>query len=219
MYNNKSEGDIKMEGSKIRKQEREIDRELNIRTSGIREWKNNDKYNRCEPTPYRALKTLFSNYQLKNGDSFVDFGFGRGRVLFYVHHKFNVRVTGIEAKAANFDEAMDNLKSYSVYKPNAYDKIKLKYGLAENYQIKKEDNVFYFFNPFDISVFKTIYENIVGSIKKHPRDVKLLVYYSIPEYIQFLNKSEHFKLYNKLSIPNKKDINQRIKIYKYKRQD
>lgn len=205
-----------MEGSKINNQERQIDKKLNIRTSGIREWKNNDKYNRCEPTPYRALESLFNSYELKKEDSFVDFGFGRGRVLFYVHNKFNVKVTGIEAESINFDEALSNLQSYSKYKENAFDDISLEYGLAENYKIKKEDNVFYFFNPFDISVFKIIYNNIVKSIKKHPRDVDLLIYYSIPEYLNFLKNSDYFKLFNKFNIPDKKDIYQQVMIYKYK---
>lgn len=204
-----------MEGTKIRNEERIIDNNLNIKTIGIREWKDNDKYNRCEPTPYRALDRLFNSYQLKENDCFVDFGFGRGRVLFYVHNRFNVKVTGIEAEATNFDEALINLKTYSHNKPNAYDDINLEYGLAEHYEIKKEDNVFFFFNPFDISVFKIVYKNIIKSIKKHPRDVDLLIYYSIKEYDNFLKKSKHFKLFNKFDIPNKTDIYQQVMIYKH----
>lgn len=204
-----------MEGNKIRTQERKIDRKLNIRTIGIRKWKNNNIYNRCEPTPYRALESLFNIYQLNESDSFVDFGFGKGRVLFYVHYKFNVKVTGIEAEDLSFDEALANLQSYSVIKPNAYDDITLEYGLAEDYKIKKTDNVFYFFNPFDISIFKIIYKNIVKSIKKYPRDVDLIVYYSIPKYIKFLSKSKHFKLFNKFDIPDKRDIYQQVIIYRH----
>lgn len=208
-----------MEGNKIRRQERDIDKKLNIKTLGIREWRDKGKYHRCEPTPYRALEILFDNYKLSNNDSFVDFGFGRGRVLFYVHDRFNINVTGVEAEILNYDEALSNLETYEKNHPKAFDEITLEYGLAENYEIKKEDNVFYFFNPFDITILEIIYNNIINSILKHPRDVDLLVYYSIPNYIKFLNNSKHFKLVNKLNIPDRREVYQQVLIYRYKHQE
>ena len=93
------------------------EKKLNIRTAGIREWKDpNTPYNRCESTPYEALEKLFETFQLKKGDEVVDFGVGRGRVSFYTHHKFQVPVTGIEVHDTTFDELLKKSGTLS----NAY---------------------------------------------------------------------------------------------------
>ena len=103
--------------SKLLKQKYE--KKLNIRTAGIREWKDpNTPYNLCESTPYEALEKLFETFQLKKGDEVVDFGVGRGRVSFYTHHKFQVPVTGIEVHDINFDELLKNQERYQMHTPH-----------------------------------------------------------------------------------------------------
>ena len=41
---------------------------------------------------------------LDKSDSVVDFGCGRGRVAFYIHNRFHVPVTGIEANDKTYEE-------------------------------------------------------------------------------------------------------------------
>src|SRR5690554_3750838 len=125
-----------MEGPKIRQEENIKDKLLNIKTDGLREWRDNHLYNRYEATPYRSLKTLFKSLKLSPSDHFVDYGSGRGRVMFYVHHKFNCYVRGIEANPLTFDEGVDNLHRY-IYKKGFDDnKIAFKFGTAESYRVK-----------------------------------------------------------------------------------
>lgn len=69
-----------MEKASLR--ERKLDRTLQIKTVGLREWgKKKAAYNRYEPTPYAALDKLFQQYKFNKKDRLVDFGCGRGRVL------------------------------------------------------------------------------------------------------------------------------------------
>src|SRR5690554_6158733 len=80
--------------------EKKYDQTLNISTSGIREWRKRklaDDYNRYEATPYKALDKLFKKYSFNQHDKLIDFGCGRGRVSFYIHNRFQISVTGIEA--------------------------------------------------------------------------------------------------------------------------
>jgi hypothetical protein len=59
---------------------------------------------------------------------------------------------------------------------------------AEEYEVAREDNVFYFFNPCSPEHFATILEHIILSIEAYPRRVTLILYYCSDEYIQVLRE-------------------------------
>src|SRR5690625_2949582 len=121
--------------------EKQFDEKLGIRTVGIREWK--DKrvpYNRYEATPYAALEKLFQQYKLEEDDQVVDFGCGRGRVSFYIHHRFQISVTGIENNDKTFEEALENKKSYRRRANHITAPIQFDFGLAEHYEVEATDN-------------------------------------------------------------------------------
>src|SRR5690625_795810 len=94
--------------------ERKYDHELNISTVGIREQSQREAkhHNRYEATPYAALDELFKVYKIDENHKLIDFGCGRGRTMFYIHHRFNIPVTGIEANDKTFEEALSNKTSY-----------------------------------------------------------------------------------------------------------
>src|SRR5699024_3269976 len=152
--------------------ERKYDIALYIKTTGIREWDYSvDSYNRYEATPYTALDKLFKHYKLEKTDKVVDFGSGRGRVAFYIHNRFQIPVTGVEANDKTFDEAVQNKKSYEYKLEHIEPPIHFEYGLAEHYEIEPEDNIFYFFNPFSVKVFMEVVHNILDSVNEKERPV------------------------------------------------
>lgn len=187
-------------GSKLKKMvEKQFDQMLQIRTSGLREWrKHKEDYNRYEATPYRALNQLFQSYKLQPTDRVVDFGCGRGRVAFYIHYHYNIPVTGIENNDLTFEEALKNKAVYEQKNRHLSAPIHFEFGLAENYQVHPEDNVFYFFNPFSINIFKKVVRNILHSVYKNERTVDIILYYPLPEYKTFLKNKTPFKLINKI---------------------
>lgn len=193
---------------------REYDRRLGIKTVGLREWDGHDQYHRYEATPYRALERLFQAYRFRPGDRVVDFGCGRGRVTFAIHHRFHVPVVGIEAHAKTYEEALRNKRSYRRNAKHIPAPITLKYGLAENYKVKPMDNRFYFFNPFFHRVFKKVMGNIMKSIAAAPRPVDIILYYPVPEYKDIL-KELCFQMINKIKVPHAEDDREKFLIYRY----
>jgi len=200
--------------------ERKLDRSLSIKTMGIREWRDGEvHYNRYEATPYDALDRLFERYKLDKSDSVVDFGCGRGRVAFYIHNRFHVPVTGIEANDITYEEALKNIESYKLRAKHIKAPIRFKFGLAEHYEIKPQENRFYFFNPFSIKIFRKVVNNILESVKENPRTVDLILYYPTAQYKQFLRKDTPFELINKVKIPGTTDKREKFLIYRLRHQD
>jgi SAM-dependent methyltransferase len=200
--------------------ERKLDRSLSIRTVGIREWGFGEvHYNRYEATPYTALDKLFERYRLDKSDSVVDFGCGRGRVAFYIHNRFHVPVTGIEANDKTYEEALSNIETYRLRAKHIRAPIEFKYGLAEHYEIQPEENKFYFFNPFSIKIFRQVVNNILESVKENPRTVDLIIYYPTAQYKQFLKKDTPFQLINKVKIPGTIDRREKFLIYRLRQED
>lgn len=197
--------------------ERKIDDMLNISTFGIREQSGKvaRHHNRYEATPYAALDKLFEKYKISQHDRLVDFGCGRGRTMFYIHHRFQIPVTGIEANDKTFDEALRNQTSYQQMASQIEAPINFYYGLAEYFDIGEEDNLFYFFNPFSVDIFKQVVHNILDSVKKHPRTIEMILYYPLPEFKRFLKKETPFEIINKINVPGIHGRYGKFIIYRY----
>lgn len=192
---------------------RKYDRRLGIRTVGLREWSGHAHYNRYEATPYEALDELFKVYRFRKGDRVVDFGCGRGRVAFAIHHRFHVPVIGIEANDRTFEEALANKSRYRMKSKSIAAPIKLKYGLAEQYAVKPEDNRFYFFNPFSHRVFHKVVRNILRSVAESPRTVDFILYYPLPEYKDVLQQYR-VPILNKVPVAGARDRHEKFLIYR-----
>lgn len=188
-----------------------LDQKLNIKTEIILE-NETSNFNRSESTPYYALNTLFNKYKVKNGSSLIDFGSASGRVCFYVDYFFNIKTTGIEIDKNIFNIAINNLNTYSKRK----NKINFINEDVRDYKIKKEDNIFYFFNPFKFNIFEKIIKNIITNSNKYNKVSDILIYYNNISYINYLNSINGIKLIDKFRIPKKLDNTQLIYIFRYK---
>ncbi|NMA69212.1 MAG: class I SAM-dependent methyltransferase [Desulfitobacterium sp.] len=195
--------------------ERKQDKLLNIKTVGIREWKDSkSQYNRYEATPYKALEVLCENYKFKDAYRVVDFGCGRGRVSFYLHNRFQIPVTGIEANQKTYEEALENKALYRAKAEHIPAPIEFNYGLAQHFKIDEKDNCFYFFHPFSVNIFRKVINNILRSVEKHKRTVDLILYYPIREYRDFLKTSTPFEIINTMKVPGGTDKDEIVIIYR-----
>ena len=177
------------------------DRELNIKTTGLHElneW-NHAHYNRTESTSYLVLDQLFKEYQFKVNDHLIDFGSGKGRVLFYVHHNAHIPVTGVELSSTVFQLLKANKQQYLSRYPSHHP-INIANDFAEHYRITKNINVFYFFNPFSGTIFKKVLDTIMTSIEQYPREITLIIYFPMPAYYAYLDMLGLFDLKQKIEI-------------------
>ncbi|NLY53051.1 MAG: class I SAM-dependent methyltransferase [Firmicutes bacterium] len=196
--------------------EKTYDRALRIKTMGLREWRDHTvEYNRYEATPYEALDLLFKHYKIEKTDQVVDFGCGRGRVVFYIHNRFQVPVTGIEVNELTYEEALQNKARYRQRAQHIKAPIRFEFGLAEHYQVRPEDNVFYFFNPFSAKTFNKVVKNIVRSAQEVERTMDIILYYPLPKFKMIMQQNTPFRLINKVRMPRAKDKAEKFLIYRY----
>jgi len=190
---------------------------LNIKTGGLQKgFPESTHYYRYEPTPYSALEQLFENYKMKCSDRIVDFGCGKGRLNFYIHHFFRASVVGVEMNEAFYQAAEENYKNYAKRHNPGKEKIQFYCGLAEDYPIDPLDNRFYFFNPFSVQIFMKIIDNILLSYEKAPRELELILYYPSEDYIYFLDNQTPFELNEEIVLKAlyENNPNERFLIYR-----
>lgn len=177
----------------------------------------NDDYYRYEPTSYSGLICAFDELEhvMTKYDRLVDFGCGKGRVLFYVNQRFQCEVCGIEVDEELYEIALDNRAYYNSQFRDTADKIEIINGKAEEYEIRPEDNFFYFFNPFEINIFEQVINHIIESVEKHPRRIFVMMYYPKEEYRLHM-KHKRFRLYAIAKLPAyEMDWDEKVVIYEY----
>lgn len=198
--------------------ERIQDKKLNINTRGIVEWPLgvNLEYYRTESTLYSDLDRFIEQYDLLPKAKLVDFGSGKGRILYYFNHQLNIPTSGIELSEVAYHQLVNNFGTYSKKHPGLARKISLHKMKAEDYRIKADENIFYFFNPFTIKIFKTILQNIEQSLVENQRTADIIIYYPSVNYTHHLDNHSDFHFIQLIKTP-KYDINSRecFKVYRY----
>ncbi|MFC4024893.1 SAM-dependent methyltransferase [Oceanobacillus longus] len=183
--------------------EYKLDKLLHIRTGAGEKllYPESIQYNPYEPTPYSALETLFKNYEMGKDDQLVDYGCGKGRMNFYIHYFFGISVKGIEMDDKFFQEAIINQRNYLHHTKKNGDTIEFFCCLAEEYIIEPNDNRFYFFNPFSVTIFRKVINNILRSVENTKREIELILYYPHEDYVYFLENNTSFELIKEIIRP------------------
>ncbi|MFZ3580446.1 SAM-dependent methyltransferase [Virgibacillus sp. DJP39] len=178
------------------------DKLLNINTGGNpKELHRSIHYYPYEPTQYSALKILFNNFEVNKTDHVVDYGSGKGRLIFYINYFYQAEGVGIEMDETLHHIAVQNQSSYLIKNSKSTDKINFLCCLAEAYEIKPADNLFYFFNPFSKEIFMTIVNKILISVEHNPREIELILYYASEDYTYFLENDTSFELRKEIRLP------------------
>lgn len=200
--------------------EKDRDKLLGIRTTNLVEEPNQSThYSHYEATPYSVLDKLFDAYELTKSDEFVDFGCGKGRIMFYVHNRFGAAVKGIEMNEKLYNVALENQKNYMRKAKKKSGPIHVECCLAEEYDVKVTENKFYFFNPFSIQIFSKTVNNILDSVDLLRREVDIILYYPNYEYIEYLETYTPFELAQEVQVPGLYNINKNERFVIYRIED
>jgi hypothetical protein len=119
---------------------------------------------------YYLLEKVFD--YLKNeqaNDSIVDYGSGKGRVMVVAAYYGFKRIIGIDFSSRLCEAAKQSILNPQQQFPDAT--FKIIHADATTYDIEKDDNVMFFFNPFDEVVMEQIIINIRQSLRNYPRKI------------------------------------------------
>lgn len=191
------------------------DKKLGIHTTGVRSWDKSGLYNRTESTPYLALDSFCNSYKMEPADKLVDFGSGRNRVSIFFYDRFNISATGIELNDNTYNEAVANNILYLNKNYNKYNTLNVEKQYAEKYEIKQDENKFFFFNPFDISIFKQVVYNIIENAILYNKVVEIILYFPLPSYTEFMNNETNFMLVNEIKPKGSIGKLEKFSIYKF----
>ena len=134
------------------------------------------------PVSYNLLEELLAHHSVKNLQYFLDIGCGKGRALCVAAANGFNNVTGIDFSKAFCLAAEKNLSTVKE-KNNALE-FKVYNNDAFYFEIAREVDCIFMFNPFDDVIMSGVAENILKSFELHPRDITLI--YINPLYKQQL---------------------------------
>jgi len=156
------------------------DRKLKISTTGRLDDHADQYHYPYEPTPYGVLERLAESGYLKRENILIDYGCGKGRVGFFLHHAVGCETIGLEYDAEIFKQAEENRQTSAKGQG-----VTFYHADAAEFPVAKADS-FYFFNPFSVEILKSVMRRITESYYDHPRRMRLFFYYPNDEYLVYL---------------------------------
>jgi SAM-dependent methyltransferase len=143
------------------------------------------------PSPWLFARRMFRGLEVTPDDVFVDFGSGKGRVVYLVARNYRLkRVVGIELTEElneiareNIDRSRRRLKTKNV---------ELITADATQARIPPDMTFAYFFNPFLGETFRKVLDNICRSLDESPRRLTLI--YANPVERAVVEQTGRFRL-------------------------
>jgi SAM-dependent methyltransferase len=124
------------------------------------------------PTPWLALKRVLSEDEVTDQDVFIDFGCGKGRVLFQAAMYPFRRVIGVEISAELAKIARSNIER-SLPKLRCQD-VEVIIQDVVNYEVPDDVTFAYFFDPFHGEIFTAVLEKLLDSLQRRPRELTII---------------------------------------------
>jgi len=174
--------------------ERLYDSYLNVNTREERgdDAKQNINDNVYEATSYFFLENLFKAFPFEESDHIVDFGCGKGRVLFMASRHKCGRATGYENNAARFGTLQGNVARYRE-RHGDFTAFNIMNVDAQAARIDDDANRFFFFEPFGLKIFEKVICNILQSIDRKPRDATIFMYLPEAATLECLDAAQGFE--------------------------
>ena len=124
------------------------------------------------PVSYSLLEECFTQLTPKPLNRFLDIGCGKGRALCVAAHFGFKKVTGIDFSKELCEAAKKNLEATREKKPG------FDYAVVNNdafyYEIPRDVDCIFMFNPFDEVIMSGVVENIMSSLAEAPRALSVI---------------------------------------------
>ena len=157
------------------------DKLLHVKTTGRDDSRADQYHYPYEPTPYAVLERLANSGYITKKNTLVDYGCGKGRVDFFLSYQTRCKSIGIEYDDRIHAGTVENKKTAV-----SGGRTEFVLGSAEDYEVPKDADRFYFFNPFSVTLLRKVMSKIEESYYKNPREIMLFFYYPSDEYVAYL---------------------------------
>ncbi|MGL4948956.1 MAG: rRNA adenine N-6-methyltransferase family protein [Anaeroplasmataceae bacterium] len=189
----------------------DIDKQLNIKTSGRDDSNSNFTNYPYEPCSYEALKIIIETTYITKKDTVLDYGSGKGRVSFYISYFTKASSIGIEYDKRLYDSSVKNLNNFVANR-----NISFINTCASKYQLDSNINKIVFFNPFSTYILKKVLKNVFSSLELNKREIMLFFYYISDEYKDLLNRYDCIYHLETIHLSNNNSNDYRESVYIYK---
>lgn len=142
-----------------------------------------------EPSAWLPMRWAIRQLQPGPGDVFADFGAGKGRVVCEAaRHPFS-RVIGVEVAHTLTEDAQHNVDlARSRFKCQ---NVELVTADAAEWEIPSDMTVAYLYHPFAGDTFQRVIDNIIRSLQRSPRRLRLI--YVCPVLEQHVLDTGYFR--------------------------
>ena len=150
------------------------------------------------PTPRFVVPLVLRRLRVRRDDVFLDFGSGKGRVARQAARFPFKRVIGVELAEDfnriarhNIEVSRDRLKCNDV---------QLVTADVVTYEIPDDVTIAYFFHPFEGEIFARVVENLVASLDRNPRDLRIV--YVLPMMADLILETGRFEVERRMRAPH-----------------
>ena len=139
---------------------------------------------RYQPTGSLPFRRLMRLYRFPKSSVLVDFGSGKGRVLLMGMLYGFRKVIGIEFSGPLCHTARENLARLAARLASNGTTAEVVQQDAAEYILAGDEDLFYFFHPFDDEILRRILVNINTSLERRPR--RAWIVYYLPVHVTAL---------------------------------
>lgn len=125
------------------------------------------------PSAWWVLRWLLLRSDVRSTDVFVEFGAGKGRIVLDAARRYRfARVIGVELSSELSDAARQLLESQR--SSLRCRDVRIETADATTFDIPDDMTFAYFFNPFNGETFERVMENVVASLDRAPRTLRII---------------------------------------------
>jgi SAM-dependent methyltransferase len=149
-------------------------------------------------SPWWALRLLLPRSAVSPSDVFVEFGCGKGRIVLEAALRYDfTRVVGVEL-APELSEVARAIVAAEQHRLRCRD-VTIETADATRYQVPDDMTHAYLYNPFTGTTFERVRANIVASLDRAPRRLRLI--YLNPVEHETLTAGDRFRLKRRVRLP------------------
>jgi SAM-dependent methyltransferase len=160
------------------------------------------------PSDWLDMRRALRGIEVGPTDVFVDFGSGKGRILYQAARYPFGKVIGVEISDTLTEIARENIEK-NRHKLRCQ-RIEFVTTDAADFAIPDDMTVAYLFHPFSGDTFRNVIDNIVRSINRHTRPLTII--YQIPLMEDYLLSTGRFDVLR--TVKYKPDDPHRMTVYR-----